>query len=107
MGCETKDISGTKYILGVTDFNAESFVELTIAAEMEDLLIIVATDAVFNTISRHNCVDYIDNKPTFMGVNILVSNELSRTDIDHVFETWIFSDSEVCRLITRERSRGF
>lgn len=95
------DISGGAYIVGVTDFSAEAFIDTaaTMGDSMENLSALFVHSVIFARMQKNNLIDFIPdsrgevNIPTFLGRQVIVDDGLPSTG--NVYDTWIFGAGAV------------
>lgn len=100
----TNDISaGGVYAAGVTDFNAEAFIDttLTMGDSMEDLSMAMMHSVVYARALKNNLIDFISDSvngkaisiPTFLGREVIVDDGVPSAA--NVYETWLFGAGAV------------
>ena len=97
----THDVSGAAYIAGVTDFNAEAFIDatLTMGDSMDSLGLIFVHSIVYGRMQKNNLIDFIPDArgetriPTFLGREVVVDDGVSFSG--GVFESWLFGAGAV------------
>lgn len=107
----THNISGASYSAGVTDFNAEAFVDasLTMGDSMDDLSMVMVSSIVYGRMLKNNLIDFIPDStnvnafpytnssnqgiPTFLGRRVIVDDMMPSTS--GVFQTWIFGGGAI------------
>lgn len=100
-GDMTHDVKGASYSAGVTDFNAESFIDatLTMGDSMEDLGLVFVHSVVYGRMQKNNLIDFIPDArgevriPTFLGREVIVDDACTNTA--GVFESWLFGSGAV------------
>jgi hypothetical protein len=95
------DVSSTAYAAGVTDFNAENFIDtaLTMGDSMDDLSMVMVHSIVYGRMQKNNLIDFIPDArgevmiPTFLGRQVIVDDGMPNTG--GVFDTWMFGGGAV------------
>ena len=92
----TRDISGTSFTAGTTDFSAEACIDAltTIGDSQDDLGIMMVHSIVYARMQKNNLIDFIPdargeiNIPTFLGREVVVDD--SMPNVGGVYQTWFF-----------------
>jgi hypothetical protein len=95
------DVSGGSFVDGVTNFNAENFIDttLTMGDSMDDLAMCMMHSVVYARAQKNNLIDFIpdsDGKvqiPVFLGRQVIVDDAMPNTG--GVFDTWLFGPGAV------------
>jgi hypothetical protein len=102
----TNDISGSAYASGVTDFNAESFIDTCtlLGDAAEDVTAMFMHSIVYSKAQKNNLIDFIPdaeghiNIPTFLGRRVIVDDGMPNPAGDStngaqtasgVYHTWL------------------
>lgn len=93
----THNISGASFTDGVTNFNAEAFIDatLTMGDSMQSLTGTMVHSIVFGRMQKNNLIDFIPDSrgeimiPTFLGREVVIDDGVPFAG--GVFETWLFS----------------
>jgi hypothetical protein len=97
----THDVSGSAYAAGVTDFNAENFIDATVLLgdSMEDLTMVMMHSVVYARAQKNNLIDFIPDArgeitiPTFLGRQVIVDDSMPASN--GVYETWLFGSGAI------------
>lgn len=97
----TVDIKGGSYSAGVTDFNAESFIDAatTLGDSAADVTMIIVHSVVYARMQKNNLIDFIPdasgaiNIPTFLGRVVIVDDGMPAAA--GVYESWLFGPGSV------------
>lgn len=104
----TRDISGSSYSAGVTDFSAEAFVDtiLTMGDSMDSLGMLMVHSVVYARMLKNNMIDFIPDSqtgadiPTFMGREVIVDDGLPNpaglsangsNTATGIYHSWVFA----------------
>ena len=90
------DVSGVSYSAGVTDFNAESFIDActTMGDSADDIVAIAVHSVVYSRMQKNNLIDFIPdsegrvNIPTFLGRTVIVDDGMPVSS--GVYTSWLF-----------------
>lgn len=101
-GDMTYDASGSAYVAGVTDFNAENFLDAvqTMGDSKGKLSLCIVHSVVETRMKKNNLIDYIPeaingaviNVPYFLGHRVVVDDGMPYNNSTGVFESWIFAN---------------
>lgn len=93
----TRDISGSSFTAGVTNFAGNAFIDttLTMGDSMSDLTLVMMHSVVYATAQKNNLITFrpASNNPdvvipTYMGREVIVDDGMPNSG--GVFETWLF-----------------
>ena len=92
----TRDVSGASFVDGVTNFNAENFIDatLTMGDSMTQLSGILVHSVVMGRMQKNNLIDFIPDArgeiliPTFLGREVVTDDGMPFSG--GVFESWLF-----------------
>lgn len=94
----TRDISGSSFVDGVTNFSAEAFIDatLTMGDSMDGLGMIFVHSIVYARMLKNNLIDFIVDSsngaavkiPTFLGRGVVVDDGMPNAG--GVFQSWLF-----------------
>lgn len=95
------DVSGTSFVDGVTNFNAENFIDttLTMGDSLDELSMCMMHSVVYARAQKNNLIDFIPDStgmiqiPTFLGRQVIVDDGMPNTG--GVFDTWLFGAGAV------------
>ena len=97
-GDMTYDASGTVFTDGVTNFNAENFMDAlqTMGDGQQSLSLVMMHSVVYNRAKKNNLIDFIQDSingqaihiPTFLGKRVVVDDAMPNTG--GVFDTWVY-----------------
>lgn len=97
-GDMTFDASGTAFVDGVTNFNAENFLDCTqtMGDGQQDLSLVMMHSVVYNRAKKNNLIDFIPDAingaaimiPTFLGKRVVVDDMMPNAG--GVFDTWVY-----------------
>ena len=97
----TIDIKGASYTAGVTDFNAESFIDActTLGDSAEDVTAVAVHSVVYSRMQKNNLIDFIPDAsgqimiPTYLGRRVIVDDAMPASA--GVYESWLFGSGVV------------
>ena len=97
----TVDIKGASYTAGVTDFNAESFIDActTLGDSAEDVTAVAVHSIVYSRMQKNNLIDFIPDAsgqimiPTYLGRRVIVDDGMPASG--GVYESWLFGTGVV------------
>lgn len=95
------DVSGGSFVDGVTNFNAENFIDttLTMGDSLDELSMVMMHSVVYARAQKNNLIDFIPDAngqiqiPTFLGRQVIVDDGMPNTG--GVFDTWLFGAGAV------------
>ncbi|TXN72392.1 hypothetical protein [Methylobacterium sp. WL6] len=97
----TRDVSGSSYTAGVTDFNGAAFIQalLTMGDAMGGIALVAMHSVVYANALTKNLIQFrLDSEanptiPTYMGKDVTLDD--SMPNAGGVFETWLFGRGSV------------
>lgn len=97
----TYDASGAAFVDGVTNFNAENFVDacLTMGDALEAIRLILVHSVVYGRMIKNNLIDFTPDAtgttqiPSFMGRRVVVDDGMPFSN--GVFDSWLFGEGAV------------
>ena len=97
----TVDIKGGGYSAGVTDFNAESFIDAaqTLGDSAASVTAVAVHSVVYSRMQKNNLIDFIPDAsgmiqiPTYLGRRVIVDDAMPAAA--GVYESWLFGEGVV------------